>query len=324
MKKGGIMLNLKITCTCLLIVLEFLIMDRNAFSQEKLKEFDIKFSNSIYLEHFSNFLDNDVRADQATVNDDPSLYLNEKFQVFFLFFNRKKSDNISFGYASVNIIYTHNENYAVRSGIEIEGGLGDYKNPWLSAGMGLTYQKDMVFDYKEYAKLHFISNIGHRDDIHFFFNFDGVLNDAGGEDTTPSRSYYDIDIALGYKRFLPAFLRYNMFATFNETEIYKKNNLSYTYYHEVAFTHLQYNGDNFGVSMGYIYNKEEYQKVIYNDDQTEEDLIQLGYKKSQGGGLTFFAKIFDSSLEVFGEFHLLADRNMDWMTISKLGVKAYF
>ena len=30
------------------------------------------------------------------------------------------------------------------------------------------------------------------------------------------------------------------------------------------------------------------------------------------------------ALNRFGEFHLLADKDMNWMTISNFGVKAYF
>jgi len=95
------------------------------------------------------------------------------------------------------------------------------------------------------------------------------------------------------------------------------------YTHAVMFAHLQYYGDSYGISAGYILNIEEYRQVDeYNNPYSNSTMTVE--KTSQGGGLTFYLKTADSSIEISGEFHLLADTSMNFMTISKFGVRAYF
>lgn len=289
----------------------------------------IKFSNTVFIEHFSDILYNNVRTQHNTTGDKPSLYLDEKFQIYLLASpasNDEKSHSVDFGcmvpssYLSANFVYKYDENFAVRAGGEIEWGSGNYKNPFISTGIGLTSFNDMVFKHSQRYP-NFFLNYGHRDDIHLSFDIAGnqiVFADASEEYINSD----NFDISLGYKKVLPLFLRFNLFET--ETSNYnipKEEQLIYK--HVVSFMHLQYYGDYRGISAGYIYNKEEYNRKTYING-IRNTKGKIGYNRSQGGGLTFYVKNSDSSFEVTGEVHLLADSDMNWMNISKFGVRVYF
>lgn len=220
----------------------------------------------------------------------------------------------------MNVIYSHYENYAVSTGMQFEFGFGDYKDPFISFGIGGVYQKDMVFNSSENSNIYWLFSMGYRHDIHINIDLEmKVFN--GSTENQSDRTYGKIDAAIGYKKVSNFFIRWN----YEESEngLYYKD-FEYCYTHIISLLHLQYYGDFYGLSVGYIYNSERYDKTIYESETTPLGEIKLDYRKSHGGGLTFYANNSDSSAELFGEFHLLADKGMNWMTISKIGFKIYF
>ncbi len=305
-------------------------------NEMKNNELNIKFSNKIFIEHFSGILYNDMRSEHKTLFNKPSINLNEKFQIYLQFAGDDETNSTqdcfclptssSSTYISANFVYIHDENFAARTGGEIEFGSGDYKNPFLSFGFGLTNFNDMVFNYSQSYYPTFFFNIGYKDNMHIFFDAAGN-HITFGDANLDYRDYDNIDIALGYKKAVPLFLRFNLLATQTaDFNIAKEEQLIYE--HETSFMHLQYYGDYYGLSAGYIYNKEKYKYTHFVPhpigEASQTNTIVIGNKKSQGGGLTFYKKNSDSSIELSGEFHLLADSHMNWMTISKFGVKVYF
>ncbi len=324
-------MNLKICYICIIVIAQFCFTNSRVFSEEN-NGFEIKFSNTVFVEHFSDVLYNDIRTEQNTLRDQPSFYLNEKFKMFYVDSQNQNNEDIQIAclsipssvYISTNFLYTHYENFAIRIGLEGEIGFGDYKNPFISGGIGLAYLNDMIFNSSEYNKINYFLNIGYRDDMHFFYGFSGPLIESDYSLRT-FRDYQDVDITLGYKSFLPIFLRLNAFYTKNDTEIDENTDSRYSYGHTVMFTHLQYYGNYYGISAGYSGNMEWYYKEICNANRSEIiDEIKIDSTTSHGGGFTFYVKDIASFIELFGEFHLLADSDMNWMTISKFGAKAYF
>jgi len=290
----------------------------------------IKASNTIFIENFSDMLYNDVRTEHETIGDKPSIYLNEKFQLFFLFKSNKLKNSSSgdesvpassSSYLSANFICLYDENYAARVGTEIEWGLRDYKNPFISVGLGLTNMNDMVFNYTKSPSPTFFFHIGYKENMHLFFEGSGEFI-TFADANLDYKDYANIDIALGYKKISPLFIRYN----FNETESAYLNpeDKQYIYHHTVTSIHLQYYGDYYGISTGYTGNKEEYHYKDYNIAAVDTDKKRIGYRKSHGGGATFYIRKADSPAEFSGEFHLLTDSGTNWMAISKLGVKLWF
>lgn len=295
----------------------------------------IKFSNTIFFERFSDILNNEERTQHTTQGDKPEFYINEKFQLYYQFVEDNGKTGCmnncinngcilvppsSSSYISINFVYLYDENFAARTGGEIEWGSGNYKNPSSSIGFGLTSFHDMVFNSSQSRYPNIFLNFGPRDDMHIFINAAGnqIVFADESEDYINSDS---IDISLGYKDFLPLFLRFNLFGT--ETSVYNiQKEEALLYEHSVSYIHLQYYGDHYGISAGYIYSKEEYQRKTWLNGHKETE-SKIGYKKSNGGGLTFYIKNSDSSFEVSGEFHILGG-GWDRMTISKFGVKGYF
>ena len=312
-----------------LIILLFSLV-KISHAEEK-SGYDIKFANTFFIEHFSDMLYNDVRTEHKTIADEPSFYFNEKFQIVYPFGNKSENksstgcciDIPSAGYISYNIVYIHHENYAVSTGMQIELGAGDYKDPFISIGIGGVYQKDMVFNSSENGNLNWLFNIGYKHDIHIKLDLENKVFNGPAKDQS-DRTAGKIDIALGKRELTNFFILFHYDEFDNETY---NHGTGYAYYHITSLVHLQYFGDLYGLSLGYTYNAESYYLMTYYNTQTDRvisDTTKLDYRKSHGGGLTFYANNSDSSAELFGEFHLLADKDMNWMTISKLGVKVYF
>ncbi len=229
-------------------------------------------------------------------------------------------------YMGMNVIYTHNENYALCAAVEGEIGFGNYKNPFLSAGMGIIYQHDMVFNIKKYdeygalAEVNWFFSMGYRDDLHLYFNFTpGAL---GGEGI--NRPFLNIDAAIGYRKLSHFFIRFYGDFKENYTGTPDEGEYDYSYAYSFMFLHLQYYDDSFGISAGFTRLDQEYTKDTYNSSTNMVDSKTLESSSAKGFGFTFYKNNIGSCADVFGEMHVLRDDESRWMTISKLRAGVYF
>lgn len=229
-------------------------------------------------------------------------------------------------YMGMNVIYTHNENYALCAAVEGEIGFGNYKNPFLSVGMGIIYQHDMVFNIKKYdeygalAEVNWFFSMGYRDDLHLYFNFTpGAL---GGEGI--NRPFLNIDAAIGYRKLSHFFIRFYGDFKENYTGTPDEGEYDYSYAYSFMFLHLQYYDDSFGISAGFTRLDQEYTKDTYNSSTNMVDSKTLESSSAKGFGFTFYKNNIGSCADVFGEMHVLRDDESRWMTISKLRAGVYF
>ena len=294
--------------------------------------FDIRFANTLSVGYFSNCLYNEIRSKHSTILDKPAFNIDEKFQIILSVGNNDEIETTdiccmsipnSLLYLSINLLYSHHENSAVRTGIGAEGGFGDYKNPFLSGGMYLFYLHDMVFSAHGGMGSFFI-NIGYKYDMHLFFDFSGVLNDINHIETRTY--YYDLELTLGYKKLIPLFLKIKGLSFINDDDkINYTDGIQYSYQHDMVLIHIQYYGDNFGLSIGVSGYQEYYIEQILNDKRDLYiDYITIEERSYTGGGMTFYIKNKEHTFELFGEFHLLADNKNNWMTMAKFGSTIYF
>jgi len=181
--KGLIILNKKIFSLCLLVIIQFFILDRPVYS-EKNNESCIKFSNTVFVEYYSEVFFNDMRTKHKTIYDEPSFYLNEKFQVYFISNpGENKTDCLNYecvsnppdSYISVNLLYTNHENFVKSAGAGLEFGEGEYKNPSFFAGLALVCMNDMVFNQSGNLSLNTYIQLGFRDDLHFYMDTNSRL-----------------------------------------------------------------------------------------------------------------------------------------------------
>ncbi len=290
---------------------------------------EIRFANTLSVEHISDILYNDIRTDHPTIGNEPAYTFNEKLQVFLLFQVSPINSCIDIptnGYVSINVVYVHNENYALCAGAEGELGFGDYRNPFISTGIGIFRQRDMVFNNRKYdnygavAEINCFFNIGYRDSIHLYFDFTpgGLANEGS------SKPYLTLDTALGYKKIIPLFIRFFGDFTSNTTGFPDDGEYDYSYLYSFAFLHLQYYGENFGLSAGFSGVNQKYALETYNSTTKEIDSEDIDSLKARGGGATFYINNISSVINLFGEFHLLRIDDSDWISISKFGVKVYF
>lgn len=208
--------------------------------------------------------------------------------------------------------------------MQFEFGSGDYKYPFLSFGIGGVYQKDKVFANKGNSNVIWLFNMGYKHDMHINLDLENKVFNGSRADES-ERSCGTMYLAFGYKKFSNFFFLFHLEEYENISNSRNNENFEYSYYHLITFYHLQYYGDQYGLSVGYTFNVKRYDKSMYNDSETVPlDSTKLDYRKSHGGGLTFYGNNSDSSAGLSGEFHLLADKDMNWMTISEIGVKAYF
>ena len=335
------MIKLKIIYIIVFMFLWITVIINNAYSEDTQTEdmyskdnsqFDIRFANTISVGYFSNcFYNDNIRSKHSTILDKPAFNIDEKFQIILAVGNDnneiKTIDTCCVSipnslYASINLLYSHYENFAVRTGIGFEGGFGDDKNPLLSGGIFLVYLHDMVFKNGGYDISYFI-NIGYKYDMHLFFDFSGVLNDAGGLYEYPY--YYNFELTLGYKEFIPLFLKIKGSEITNNDKINYTDSIHYAYRQTMLLYHIQYYGDNFGLSIGFSEYRERYIESILNTEQTGYDYSDtIDKRHSRGGGMTFYIKNTANTFEFFGEFHLLTDKKNNWMTIAKFGSTVYF
>jgi len=305
----------------------------NAYPEDN-NQFDIRYANTLSVSYFSNYFYNNIRSKHSTILDKPAFYIDEKFQIILAEDNDNneiKTTDIcwmsvpnSLSYLSINLLYSLYENFAVRTGVGFEAGLGgDYKNPFLCGGISLIYLHDMVFNNKFVDGSLFV-NIGYKYDMHLFIDFSGALLDDIGLLT---HTYYlDFELTLGYKEYIPLFLKIKGLLLINDdNKINYTDGIQYSYDQGIGLIHIQYYDDNFGLSIGYSEYNERYNEMILNAKQDDYiDYVVIDERHSKGGGTTFYIKNTDNSFEFFGEFHLLTYKKNNWMTISKLGATVYF
>ena len=307
-------------------------------------QINIRFANTISVGYFSNNLyRDDIRSKHNTILDKPAFNFDEKFQIII----RGNTDNEietteigclsipNSGYGSINLLYSHYENFAIRTGLGFEAGFGDYRNPFISAGMSFIYLHDMVFnkgnsngriDKDDGFDMSSFINIGYKDDIHLFIDFSWAL--FGYPGYLLARTYnYSLELVLGYKELIPVFLKIKGFTLINEdNKINYTDGIQYSYEQLFSLIHIQYYGDSFGLSIGYSSHIELYRKMILDDKQTGyiDDDITVDKRSYNGGGITFDLKNADYTFEFFGELHILADKDYNWLTICKFGTTVYF
>jgi hypothetical protein len=308
----------------------------NTYSENnRNSKYDIKFANTLSVGYFSNcFYKDNIRPKHSTILNKPAFNVDEKFQIILSVGNPDEIETIdvccmsvpeSAAYVSLNLFYLHHENSAIRPGIGLEVGFGNYKNPFLSGGFSLYYLHDMVFNNPQANDVSSFINIGYKDDMHLFFDFSGVLNDAGGLHTYTQ--YINFELTLGYKKLIPVFLKIKGFGFTNDDKINYTNGTQYSYEQGqiIGLIHIQYYGDNFGLSIGFLDYIESYTEQILNAQQSGYiDNIIIDERAYYGGGMTFYIKNTNNTFELFGEFHLLTDKNKNWMTICKFGTTVYF
>jgi len=349
------MIKLKIIYALSFILLVIFVITNNAYSEENNQpeyyyhskdntRFNIKFANTLSIEHFSNNLyRDDIRSKHNTILDKPAFNIDEKFQIILEIAGTNEENKPtdiccmsipnSVIYFGINLFYSHYENFAIRKGIGLEGGLGDYKNPFLATGISFINLHDMVFDKGNISGIGdkdstgdagLFFNIGYKDDMHFFLDFSvSVLEYTGLLTRT---CYLNLELALGYKNLIPLFFRIKTSVFSSEDDkINYIDGIQYAHRQSFGLLHVQYYGDSFGLSAGYSNNYERYNKQILNDEQDGYiDYITIDDRNYNGGGMTLYLKNTEKTFEFFGEFHVLADKDKNWITVSKFGTTIYF
>jgi hypothetical protein len=260
----------------------------------------VRFRNQLFFGFTSSKLDNELRRDVPYASDNVSLAFSERFETYLYPFTPGKF------YTGLNAKIIRDDNCSQSIGGEIQIGSGTPENSFTRIAWGLSDKKDLVLKTDRKIAYNYIFQLGYDNDLHWYMNVEDLSMLWPFVNSSQQNGRSDYEFVIGWHDLFPVLLKFKMTKRSMDASIPEAGNTGkpdhYIFLYYRSYIHLQYYGEIFDASIGYLGYREYFALASYHAESLVADEY-LAINKYKGIGATCsYKNIAEKKLSINSEF----------------------